>query len=215
MKYLHFTIALFTAFTATAAIHADSSQKEQATPFIEYHNRMAVFSFSHLAYERIQPNAFYVGVEGWAAKTVTHDNRLVVEGEFRLGYNLFWNGRDHFTPIVGTGFFKDFNRVHEHGHHKMKPGICYATIGFLYDHEFTDVFNLGLNVKGLLGGPVSKKHFDWGSPIVGVDVSLPITFRFGHKRHWDLRTEPFNVYIHGSQAAFNYFGFRSTVGYRF
>jgi hypothetical protein len=215
MKHLHFAIAFATAFTINAAIHAESDQKEPApTPFIEYHNRMAVFNIDHLVYERIETNALYAGIEGWGLRTL-NQNRIVAEGEFRMGYNFFWNGRDHWTPLAGIGFFKDFHKTHEHGHHPMKPGIFYGTIGFLYDHEFTDVFNLGLNIKGILGGPVSKKHFDWGSPVGGVDVSLPITFRFGHKRHWDARIEPFNIYLHGSQAAFDYFGFRSTIGYRF
>lgn len=212
MKHTHFACAFL---AATVAAHADSAPQTQATPFIEYHNRMAVFSISHLAYERIQTEALYVGVEGWATETLCQGGRFVAEGEFRLGYNLFWNGRDHFTPLAGVGFFKDFHKAHKHGHHEMKPGIAYGTIGWLYDHEFTDVFNLGLNVKGIIGGPVSTKHFEWGSPVVGVDVSLPITFRFGHKRHWDVRIEPFEIYLHGSKEAFSYFGFRSTVGYRF
>lgn len=214
MKRLLCAIALSSPF-ANAALQADSAEQQAPTPFIEYHNRMAVFSISHLAYERIKTNAFYAGIEGWAAAVVNHDERLIAEGEFRLGYNFFWNGRDHFTPIVGTGFFKDFQKTHQDGHRKLKPGVCYGTIGFLYDHEFTDVFNLGLNIKGILGGPVSRKHFDWGSPVVGFDVSLPITFRFGHKRHWDARTELFDIYLHGSEASSNYVGFRSTIGYRF
>ncbi len=206
MRYLRFTLALSTLVSATVALQADSApETEKTTPFIEYHNRMAVFSISHLAYERIKTNALYVGIEGWAAAAINRDDKLIGEGEFRMGYNYFWNGRDHFTPVVGGGFFK--------GH--VKPGIAYGTLGFLYDHEFTDVFNLGLNAKGILGGPVSKKHFDWGSPVVGIDTSLPITFRFGHKRHWDARIEPFNIYLHGSKASANYIGFRSTIGYRF
>ncbi len=216
MKHLHFAIAFATAFTMNVAIHAESVQKEQLTTplFIEYHNRMAVFSINHLVYERIKTNALYAGIEGWGLGTL-NQNRIIAEGELRMGYNFFWNGRDHLTPLAGIGFFKDFHKMHEYRHHHMKPGIAYGTVGFLYDHEFTNVFNLGLNIKGILGGPVSKKHFEWGSPVGGVDVSLPITFRFGHKRHWDSRIEPFNIYLCSRQATFNYVGFRSTIGYRF
>ena len=206
MQYFRFTLALSTLFSATVALQADSAQQIETTPFIEYHNRIAVFSINHLVYERIKTNSLYVGVEGWAVGAINNNNdRLIAEGEFRMGYNYFWNGRDHFTPVVGGGFFKDFHR---------QPGIAYGTLGFLYDHEFTSVFNLGLNAKGIFGGPVSKKHY-WGSPVVGIDTSLPITFRFGHKRHWDARIEPFDIYLHGSKASANYFGFRSTIGYRF
>jgi len=211
MKHL---LALAAVFGAHAAMHADAVPKEQSTtPFIEYHNRMAVFSINHLVYERIKTDAFYAGVEGWAVNTfdLFSNSHFVAEGEVRFGYNFFWNGRDHFTPIVGGGFFKDFEKRHEHGHRYMRPGICYATLGFLYDHEFTSVFNLGLNVKGICGGAVSKRHSNWGNPVLGVDVSLPITFRFGHKRHWDARLEPFDIYLHSH----HYIGGRSTVGYRF
>jgi hypothetical protein len=132
------------------------------------------------------------------------------------------------TPFVGLGFFKDLRSehsniwvvedgivTHHHHHSKMKPGIVYGTFGFLYDHEFNSIFTLGVNLKGLIGGPVNKKHFNWGSPVGGFDIAVPITFRFGHKRHWDARIEPFNIYLHGTNTTRNYFGFRSTVGYRF
>jgi hypothetical protein len=182
------------------------------TPFIEYHNRMAVFSIDHLVYERIKPHAFYTGVEGWILRAF--DGRFIAEAEYRAGYNFFWNGRDHFTPLAGVGFFQELYKSH-HCFHKKNSGIVYGTLGFLYDHEFTDVFNLGLNVKGIIGGPVTKKPHHWGSPVAGIDVSLPITFRFGYKRHWDTRIEPFDIYLHGSHHRLNTVGFRSTVGYRF
>jgi hypothetical protein len=209
MKNFRLPLTLSALCIATAALQADYAPEVEKTPFIEYHNRIAVFTINHLVYERIKTNAFYVGVEGWVLPTFSNSTLGIAEGELRLGYNYFWNGRDHLTPIVGGGIFKD---VVEHGHEK--PAIGYGTAGFLYDHEFTDVFNLGLNVKGILGG-ASTKHFNWGNPIVGVDTSLPITFRFGHKRHWDARIEPFNIYLHGSRASSDYFGFRSTIGYRF
>ncbi len=207
-------LALSTFFCVQTLLYADGSETaaNAKTPFIEYNNRMAVFTINHLVYERIKPNAFYTGVEGWFLGSC--NDHFIAEGEYRAGYNFFWNGRDHFTPLAGLGFFKDFHKSPQH-HHKIKPGIVYGTVGFLYDHEFTSVFNLGLNVKGIIGGPVAKKQYDWGNPVGGVDVSLPITFRFGYKRHWDARLEPFDIYLHGSENSLNTVGFRSTVGYRF
>ncbi len=204
--------AFFPFFIADALLHAAPSETTQktTTPFIEYHNRMAVFSFNHFVYERIKTDAFYTGVEGWAVPTLNYN--FIVEGEYRAGYNFFWNGRDHLTPIGGVGFFKDFANSY---YNKAKPGIVYGTFGFLYDHEFTSVFNLGLNVKGIIGGPVAEKWYGWGSPVVGIDTSLPITFRFGHKRQWDARLEPFDIYLHGSNNSMNVVGLRSTIGYRF
>lgn len=206
MKHI-FAKAALLALLFSLTAHADSagSAANGAPTFYEYNNRMSVFSPLHQAYERTQPNAYYAGVEGWFACPG------IAEAELRMGYNFFWNGRDHFTPFAGVGVFKN---VHHH-HHHSKPAIVYGTVGILYDHEFNSWFNLGFNVKGIFGGPVNEKHFDWGSPVVGVDTALPITFRFGHKRHWDYRIEPFNIYLHGSNASRDYFGFRNTIGYRF
>lgn len=204
----------------------DQQPAETMPNFYEYHNRMAVFDPFHQVYERIQTDAFYVGVEGWWLPTVNHSSEhmrdFIAEAELRMGYNYFYNGRDHVTPFVGVGFFKDFRKEHtdfwgfedRHHHHRIKSGIVYGTFGFLYDHEFNSIFTLGVNLKGIIGGPVNGKHF-WGSPVGGFDIAVPITFRFGPKRHWDIRIEPFNIYLRGSHITRDYFGFRSTVGYRF
>lgn len=196
-------------------LEAEKPANEVKEPhFIQYNNRMIVFAPCHQGYERIKPNAFYVGVEGFLASILnkSHENTLL-DAQLRMGYNFFFNGRDHLTPIAGIGFVEDFFKKHHHSHHK--PGVVYGTLGLLYDHEFNTIFNLGLNVKFLVGGPVGKRHSEWGSPVVGTDVSLPITFRFGHKRHWDYRIEPFNIYLHGSHASEDYWGFRNSLAYRF
>ena len=212
MKKRFSTIALF--LSAPFLAHADGAQTQQTQPeFHEYHNRMTAFCPTHITYERIKTDSIYVGVESWVASAVNHHSNMVFESEFRMGYNFFWNGRDHFTPLAGVGYLIDFQEHHHHTHHK--PGIVYGTLGFLYDHEFNSVFNLGINVKGLIGGGVGQKRFDWGNPVVGVDTSLPITFRFGYKRRWDYRIEPFNIFLHGSNHSANYFGFRGTLGFRF
>ncbi len=205
---------------------AEEPEHKPKTPFIEYHNRMMVFTGFHQCYERIKTNALYAGIDAWVAPTT--NGHGLWEAEFRMGYNLFYNGRDHFTPIAGVGYVQDIeteeqwayvldngNWVETHHSEHHKPGIAYGTIGFLYDHEFNTVFNLGLRLKGLIGGPVSTEHFDWGSPVGGFDASLPITFRFGRKRHWEYRLEPFDVLLYGSEAHRNYFGFRGGFAYRF
>lgn len=207
-------------------------QQTQAQPaaqpqYMEYHNRIAVFTPWHQVYERIQTDAFYVGAEAWIEPALSNKNHgrgvRIGEAELRMGYNYFYNGVDHVTPFVGVGFFKDLGRErsgwledNERRHHEgQKAGIVYGVFGFLYDHEFNSVFNIGVNLKGIIGGPVSHRHHHWGSVVGGVDVSVPITFRFGPKRHWDIRLEPFDIYLHGSELSRNYFGGRSTIGYRF
>lgn len=194
---------------------ADSAPtQEPESPFIQYHNRVALFAPLHQSYERIKPHSVYFGVEEYALP-VFNGRRLATlfDAEFRAGYNFFFRGKDHLTAFGGVGFNELWKR-----HDRHIPGILYGTVGFLYNHEFNTVFGLGANAKFLMGGPMSSSDdFSWGagSPVVGCDISLPITFRFGPKRHWDYRIEPFNIFLAGSEDSQNYFGFRGTLGYRF
>jgi hypothetical protein len=221
-------------FLAPLFIHADEAFQDQTPHFYEYHNRMAVFGPTHQVYERTKPDDFYVGVEAWRVLAITNGHYhydflpfgAIAEAELRMGYNFFYNGRDHVTPFAGVGVFKDWTKE-EHSHYTTRsgpfikhhykkselPAVVYGTFGLLYDHEFNSIFTLGFNAKGIIGGPVKNKH--WKAPVFGIDFAIPITFRFGPKRHWDLRIEPFDIYMHGSQIARNYVGFRSTLGYRF
>lgn len=236
MKMMIPAIMLFCCLVQSdvTAENTKMDQKNDAknSTLIEYHNRMTCFSPLHQCYERIKNNAFYAGVEAWVASGFSEKrNHPILDAEFRMGYNFFWSGREHFTPLIGVGFFKDFKAVHHRltfvdedneigscdvKHHKAE--IIYATLGFLYDHEFNSIFNLGLNAKGLFGAPIIEfvpTEYDWGKSIVGVDVAMPITFRFGKNRHWDFRIEPFDIYIHGKISSMNYVGLRNTLGYRF
>lgn len=210
--------AVLTALSLSALAYADqpttpASQKSEPQ-FIEYNNRMVVFNFTHQCYERTQPNALYAGVEGYCLFSVNNGHHgMFLNSQLRFGHNYFWNGRDHLTPLVGIGYAQSFWRHHHHTKHK--PGVIYGLIGFNYDHEFNTVVNLGFTGKFLIGGPVSDKHQEWGSYVLGMDVSLPLTFRFGGKRQWDYRFEPFNILLSGPMLTQDYFGFRNTLGYRF
>ena len=198
--------------------------------FYEYDNRIGFFP-AVLVYERIKTDALYVGVEAFATYVLSndrgHSNRLLGEGEVRIGHNYFYNKRDHVTPFVGAGVIKDFCKewretrfffggklVRRERHYYQKSPVVYGVFGLLYDHEFNSIFNLGVNFKGLIGGGVGHNH-NWGSTVGGIDVGLPITFRFGYHRHWDFRLEPFYIYLNSSRFSRNYFGGCSTIGYRF
>lgn len=216
MKKIFSAMLMITWVVCADAISQENEANKPA--FHEYHNRIAVFGPLHQTYERIKPNAFYAGVEAWLVGAFSNDKgscaALLGEAEVRFGYNFFWNGRDHLTPFAGGGVLRDFEEEHIDHRHIMKPAVGYGVIGFLYDHEFNAWFNLGCNVKGLVGG-AGHNRLSWGSPIVGVDVALPITFRFGYHKRWDVRLEPFDLYLHGTQLSRNYVGGRSTIGYRF
>ena len=185
--------------------------------FYDYDNRIA-FSILHLTYERIKPDALYAGIEAWwvpvisAGSRAKPPGRFLTEAEFRIGYNYLFKGRNHVTPFVGGGIIQD---LHMWGH-ASPPAVAYGAFGLLYMHEFSRFFNLGVNFKGMIGGSVDKRHrMNWGSPVGGIDVSLPFTFRLGSTKRWDIRIEPFDIYLHGRKLSRNYFGGRSTIGYRF
>ena len=119
-------------------------------------------------YERTEPDAFYAGVESWFVPAYGSKGFTALgEAELRFGYNLFYRGECHVTPFVGVGAVKDFKqhhyystwdvRGHQHKHYKSIPAVVYGVLGVLYDHEFNTVVNLGLNVKGMVGGGVDKK----------------------------------------------------------
>jgi len=198
---------------AESGASVNTTEQEQNKQFVQYNNRAVLFIPFHQCYERIKVNAIYAGAEAFLVSC--NKNHLLLNTELRMGYNFFFNQRDHLTPFAAAGYIEDFH-VHHHPlrwHHK--PGIVYGALGFLYNHEFTSVFNLGLNGKILAGSPVSHKHFKWGSPVIGIQVGVPFTFRFGRDRHWDLRLEPFNLYLRGSKASEDYSGCITTLGYRF
>lgn len=200
----------------------------------QYGNRMVVFHIFRLNYERIKPNALYVGADAWftwamrSPSSDYHTNNIgfIGEAEFRLGYNFLFNGKNHLTPLIGTGVFKDCGpSLHKkkvtrtnYRYNRSFPikTLVYGTFGFLYDHEFNSIFNLGLNLKAIVGGDIGGARWRrWGNPVLGFDVTLPITFRFGRERHWDFRFEPFDIFLNGRRFDMNYFGFRTAFGYRF
>ena len=73
-KYLK---TLLPIFLMTAFVHADqgaSTEEKKEPNFIQYHNRMIVFFPLHQGYERIKPDAFYVGLEGYLASVLNKGN---------------------------------------------------------------------------------------------------------------------------------------------
>jgi len=192
----------------------EKQPKEEVAPqpvAPQYDNRFG-FSYDRLVYERTKPKAMYFGVDAWVGMVWNHARHhnhwdAIAEGEIRLGYNLFYNGRDHVTPLVGVGYLYDnVGRFHH-------ARFAYATAGFLYSHEFNTVFGWGLNLKGLAGQQVGKsepKKFAWG-----VDVAVPIIFRFSHYRHWDVTLEPYFIYMSFTHRHQGVVGGRGTIGYRF
>jgi hypothetical protein len=214
MKAVNMKWLLALVLMGVSSLNADVTMKENEVkitttdkPLPVYYNRMN-FNLSRLGYERIRNDAMYFGIEAWYLLTFgpIPFERTIGEAEARVGYNFFFHEDDRFTPIVGVGYFKEF--VHHH-----KQGIIYGTIGVLYEHRFSNLFDLGVNLKLLVGGDQGRHR--WGSPVWGYDISAPLTFHFGERRNWDFRLEPFYIQMFAHNNTHNFGGGRSAFGYRF
>lgn len=174
----------------------------------QYDNRIGV-GIGRLVYERTKNDAMYLGLDAWSVWIWNRDHHFetLSEIEARIGYNLFYNGRDHFTPLFGAGYIA----THRIAFHRGK--FAYVTAGFKYSHEFNSVFGLGFNLKGMTGQQLANsapKKFAWG-----VDLSIPVIFRFAHYRHWDITLEPGYVFLKSDRAHQGVFFGRGTLAYRF
>lgn len=181
-----------------------------------YYHRLN-FSLSRVGYEYIKPESLYVGGEAWMMLCYGSFpfERTMAEAEVRTGYNFLLNEEDRFTPVIGLGYFQNrgLGGCRDSKHHEDKQGLWYITLGALYEHQFNNVFDLGVNLKGLLGHCTGKKR--WGDPVWGFDLSLPLTFHFGERRNWDIRLEPFYIQMFGPRKTHDFAGGRSSFGYRF
>ncbi|MCB1107252.1 MAG: hypothetical protein KDK76_04065 [Chlamydiia bacterium] len=113
-----------------------SAEKESPLESYQYNNRMVVYNLLCQCYERIKPNAVYVGIDGWITWAVTHGSHqnnmdsgllptLVGKIEARLGYNYLLAGRNHLTPIIGGGIFGD-SRSYHYERHKTYTYLHYV-----------------------------------------------------------------------------------------
>ncbi len=190
------------------AMPAQKGMEQPVAP--QYDNRFG-FSFDRLVFDHNKADCIYFGLDAWVpyffSNTRNDHYGHLYEGEARIGYNLFYNGCDHVTPLAGAGY--QYNNVGVF--HKAK--FAYATAGGRYYHEFNSVFGWGFFLKGLAGqqiGGKEAKKFAWG-----VDLSMPFVFRFARARHWDITLEPFYLYMESNHKHQAVFGGRGTIGYQF
>jgi hypothetical protein len=176
----------------------------------QYDNRFG-FMFDRVVFDHNKAECIYFGLDFWMPYFFSNSRNghfgALYEGEVRVGYNLFYNGCDHISPLAGVGY--QYNNVGVFKHAKF----AYATAGFRYLHEFNTVFGWGFYLKGLAGQQIGKdeaKKFAWG-----VDLSMPFVFRFAKGRRWDVTLEPFYLYMESNHKNQGIFGGRGTFGYRF
>lgn len=222
--------ALAACILSCVFAYADEKPPKKVIP--AYEQRIN-FSFLKLGYEHIKPDTFYVGAECslFEGAGVRSDGQVLVlwKADAVVGYNFSPNPLNTLTPFIGGGYFEifDFDKKQEvyyysglgykfetfDSYEHLKIG--YYSLGLRYEHAFGTIFNLGLNLEGLLGYSLNNKHTSWGNPIYGLDIRLPFTWRFTKKRCWDFRLEPFFTVWFGQNREAFFGGARSTFGYRF
>lgn len=210
-----FAMCVMGTLFADGEFVADAKKPEKVKPGLapvapQYDNRFG-FSFDRLVFDHNKADCMYFGLDAWMPYFFSHSRNghygSLYEAEVRMGYNLFYNGCDHVTPLVGAGY--QFNNVGDF--HDAK--FAYATAGLRYYHEFNSVFGWGLFLKGIAGhqfGGKEAKKFAWG-----VDLSMPFVFRFTKSRRWDITLEPFYLYMESNHKTQGIFGGRGTFGYQF
>lgn len=194
-----------------AAVQADEcvEKVETDTTIPQYDNRIN-FSLSRLGYERLKSNDVYVGLQEWFTLLNAWNRRAhwTNELEARVGYNLCFEEKDRLTPMIGGGFFKYYSK-------NNSQGIGYGLVAVFYEHTVNRLFSMGLNLKGTVGASKHEKSESLGNPILGYQVDIPFTFRFGKKRNWDYRIAPFYLSMNGKNRKISTYGFYGEFGYRF
>lgn len=126
------------------------------------HEHRINFGLLNLGYERIQSDSIYTGFDIKMASFLLNEkdkNKSLdhyVNGEVRLGYNHTLSEMDSLTAYGGVGF-SVFVVEKEEG--KLR-NWNYATLGVKYLHQFGEIFEMGLNMKGFKS--ISQKRYEIG-----------------------------------------------------
>lgn len=194
------------------------AQDVQAPKEKKFDNRILFFE----GYERIKDDALYFALLGWISPNyISSSDAWIVEGEGRIGYNFSFKSDNTFSPYIGGGYLNDFKRSHKHERrflrhlkeHTLEYG--FFSYGFCLNHNFSKLFGLGLNLKGMSGiGTIGSRYHNnkWAN---GFDLGLPFSFNFGHLRRYDIRFEPFYIFLKSSKDKSSYLGNRLFVGVKF
>lgn len=202
MKNTLFKMALpLVAFAASLA----ATQPKVEAP-AQFNHRVSVHP-THYSYEYLAPDEVYFSFDANKNQSYTKDDVMVshIVGDFRVGRNLEFSPDTVVRPFVGVSASRNISYL-------MDPVKMFGVVGFGLEKTVADIFTVGLTTKGLFGGIVGKTYGHDRKWCFGVDMSLPITVKFGRTSHWEMRLEPFAVVLNdGNQ----YLGHRSGLAYRF
>lgn len=205
------SILVACVFSSLAAYADEQPSEEVKVEVMPTYEHRINFDLLRVGYEHIKPDAVYAATECWYLLRSTSDGpRLGLgEAEARVGYNISLNPSNMLTPFIGGGYFRSFEP-------DKKQELVYPALGLRYNHMFGSVFELGLNLEGMMGYSLKEyKYPSWGNPTWGLDVGLPFTWKFTQNKRWDIRLEPFFTGWFGQDRDAFFGGIRSSFGYRF
>ena len=183
-----------------------------------------------LGYEYLKPDAFYFGIdlmlaggshgfhESFKGHHIPQGNGRTGFGNFELRFGYTCSTINWLvTPYLclGSYAFGSGSR-----HHHFDGGMSYLGSGLHSRYEVSQIFNLGVNAKifastytderfRFLGIKQTNHHGLWGG-----EVSLPLIWRIGSHRRWDIQLEPYFLKLDFSEVQ-NVYGSRFLFGYHF
>ena len=130
------------------------------TPKLPTHEHRVNFGLLSIGYERIKRDAVYTGFDTKVASILYTENDKsktldhYVNGELRLGYNHTLGSFDTIMGYGGVGF-SIFSVEKQEG--KLR-NWNYGTVGLKYLHQFGEIFEMGLHLKGCMS--ISQKRYE-------------------------------------------------------
>lgn len=225
MKSFLNTILASVALAGPAFAVPDKCAVDDA-PAPRYKNRVSI-SPTSLSFEHLSDDSWNWGFEYFEAPAFRAKNLDVTTGvaAIKIGYGFSVDGRSRITTSVGASMFREENTATLYADVKdemdvtlsreitvKNPYLIHGTVGFGAEYDLMKSLTVGLNVHGM-GGQVWGGTIDkMGDMSWGLNMSLPLTFRFGGCSQWDARFEPF-TYLLKDYA--NYVGGKAALGYRF
>ena len=183
-----------------------ASESAGERPVQSYNSRVSIHP-THYSYEYLASDELYFAFDAHKACSYSQNDLPVAHiiGDLRLGRNTQLGTDTAVRPFIGVTAIRSLSFL-------MDPTKMYGMVGFSVEQTFADLLTVGVTAKGLLGGIVGKNYSQERKLYYGVDVSVPLTVRFGRTSHWEMRLEPFVLALNDGEY---YLGHRSGLAYRF
>lgn len=172
-----------------------------------FNERLGVFP-NIITYENLTKSSPYYAFEGFYNVIGSKCAQI----EARFGYNMAFNDHDYLCPYLAGGWLKGFKNDCKKENIFYHANIFFGALGLTYNHEILSIFHLGFRSELLLG---SKVKHGKNNLTYGFEGRVPITFLYGHKGKYDLRFEPFAIFMSEKQSSNDLYGLLISLGFKF